>query len=577
MELEYEPPTYQQNEIVAAFRGSPRFGHTNDFYKLFSKDSSDVVDYTLSTIFIGAFLMGALILWLLSILIFLFIGEEKVGVLSGFPAVEESSKSKQRNYQCRTSSNIRIIFLFSCLLVIVSSILSTFMFGFHDLKISSDDLLQTSNEFLDIINAGRAKIQSLERYGDYSTNLREILLADLSYESFCVNTSLDDRTGYPMNVTRQQVVDSLEALGDFNVESFQTMNDELLYELQNSIVSSRDLIAMLGVKNWYLLVYMISFTAVASIMLITVILTWVGAPWPSLIFFCTWFLLPIFMVMVMLSWTIVSFIGVAAVMNADFCTGGSMLQGPDMSVVSILTQAEVKGSTYDASTYWFAGCQSDDPFVELGVYSDLLNNSLASIELFENMMENVTIAELETICGVVGDFDYIIEYFGRLDETFRMISKTTEEAADTFSCESINPLYIDAVHDNICTAIPESTVWAFSSLLIVSFFGMMMITFRSAWLETVEKSPKNVDQVPIMSIERINDIDSEQFRDSPRPLYDLEDEKENVDGVPLVNVETGDDDTYDKSGQKYRKTSVADETLRELPASPSDPPGYRVY
>ena len=208
----------------------------------------------------------------------------------------------------------------------------------------------------------------------------------------------------------------------------------------------------------------------------------------------------------------------------------------------------------------------------------------------KDMMENVTIPQLEQICGVVGDFDSIGLYFDRLNENFEQLTSSASEVSDIFSCETMNSIYTRAVHDNACTDLPETLLWTFVSLLILSFFGMTMITLRPAWLEFREKRTQLIDELPIISIEKIRDLD-EHFDDSPSPKYNRrvdygEEDGEGEDTSPLtepeglgnlhVEVQSPSHIEHDPVFM-YQNISVADEGLQQIPSSPKDPPGYRVY
>jgi hypothetical protein len=53
------------------------------------------------------------------------------------------------------------------------------------------------------------------------------------------------------------------------------------------------------------------------------------------------------------------------------------------------------------------------------------------------------------------------------------------------SCERIVPLYTDAVYDGTCNHSVTGLTWIFACLLIIATTGMMMITFRSAYINNV--------------------------------------------------------------------------------------------
>ncbi len=223
----------------------------------------------------------------------------------------------------------------------------------------------------------------------------------------------------------------------------------------------------------------------------------------------------------------------------------------------------------------------------MDIYQTLLNNSMVSMQNMQDMMETVTIAKMEQICGVVGNFDSIGLYFGALSDNFAKLNSTASQFSDIMSCETINSIYTDAVHDQACTEIPRALLWTFVSLLIVSVFGMIMITLRSAWLEVRGKRTRLMDDLPVISIEKIQDLDDEHFNDSPSPKYSNNhrrelDEYEEEDSSPLTDPSPLNDETTSSNIDhdpvaRYHSTSVADEILQDIPTSPKDPPNYRVY
>ncbi len=224
----------------------------------------------------------------------------------------------------------------------------------------------------------------------------------------------------------------------------------------------------------------------------------------------------------------------------------------------------------------------------------MLDASMASMNTLQEMMNNVTIPELERICGIIGDFDSIGLYFDRLKVNFEKITKAATEVEELLSCENINSIYVDAVHGSACTDVPQAILWSFISLLTVSFFAMVMITLRSSWLEVLQSRSKMSDEMPIISIEKIQDLQDEQFNDSPspksRPSFDEDNRQDTSQLTDTDNTSSSREQQQQQQEQAqqqnnalsdpvtlYHSISVADESLKEIPSSPKDPPGYRVY
>lgn len=259
--------------------------------------------------------MTAFIVWIITLIIFQCLGRAKVGFLTGH-AMTVNKYNKQGC--CTTVETVRFIFVISCLVVIGMTVLSTFYIGFDDLKTALDTISQNTKELQILAQKGQRNAKSLKTYGEYSNTVRDIILPDLRYPDFCVNTALDDLTGENFNATRQLVVDNLESLGDFNADAFDDLSSDLL-KVKTWAENTWNTISVYGIQKWQLLTYVCVYCTIAAWMLITTILTWAGKPSSFFICMSTWFLLPSFIVFVILSWIIVSGIGVIAVMNAGKC------------------------------------------------------------------------------------------------------------------------------------------------------------------------------------------------------------------------------------------------------------------
>lgn len=50
------------------------------------------------------------------------------------------------------------------------------------------------------------------------------------------------------------------------------------------------------------------------------------------------------------------------------------------------------------------------------------------------------------------------------------------------SCDRIVPIYINSVYGATCTYSVKGVTWTWASFLVIAFMGMLMITFRAAYL-----------------------------------------------------------------------------------------------
>ena len=100
------------------FRSAPRFGHSNNFSHLFSKDDDEFYDYLVGLLAISILIVSFFLFWGLVLLVLKFcVGKKRVGFLSGAPF----------EMHTRTSSNPmiqrgRAVFAGSCLLFLFFAI-----------------------------------------------------------------------------------------------------------------------------------------------------------------------------------------------------------------------------------------------------------------------------------------------------------------------------------------------------------------------------------------------------------------------------------------------------------------------
>lgn len=95
---------------------------------------------------------------------------------------------------------------------------------------------------------------------------------------------------------------------------------------------------------------------------------------------------------------------------------------------------------------------------------------------------NVTLDGLTEICGE--DYSSIQVLAEAVISRLAQLVKAATGVVAALSCENIAPLYTSAVYNGACEYSIEGVTWTFASFLVIAVFGMLMITFRSAYLPT---------------------------------------------------------------------------------------------
>lgn len=85
-----------------------------------------------------------------------------------------------------------------------------------------------------------------------------------------------------------------------------------------------------------------------------------------------------------------------------------------------------------------------------------------------------------------------------MEVTLGTLFKDAVLALNLLSCDNIVPIYTNTAYNTSCEYSIAALSWSFASFLVISFFGMMMITLRSSWhnVKYLEDKPQYLDPAP---------------------------------------------------------------------------------
>ena len=65
------------------------------------------------------------------------------------------------------------------------------------------------------------------------------------------------------------------------------------------------------------------------------------------------------------------------------------------------------------------------------------------------------------------------------------VRRALDSASGTLECERINPIYVEAAHNALCTDVASGTSFGFTLFLVLAVCTMAMITLRASWLRVI--------------------------------------------------------------------------------------------
>lgn len=344
---------FSQPLVVKAFNNVPRFGHSADISLVFSDNGVDIaamIDYARGTIFIAGLCLVAFVLWILALLVLKCLGR-RVGIAAGYPFVENSYIGGTP----RKHNVFRILMLLSTMSIAVSGIVFLIK-GAQSVGNVFDDVFDGATGLSDIAEQIVNATDDVIEFGASTEPLRAQLVQELQNE-ICTGTST---AAQEFDSATQSVVDVLGALQDFSStelteirDTFSTSFTEISTGFNEGFQSGEQYAQPMYIA--------LPVMGIGLILFIGAFLAWKG-PYIKP-YFCvqTWFIMPLFFIIVVVMAFVLSITGTLLVANSDVCLGGES-KSPEGFVEVIMLKLGVldDANVAAAANYYILDVSIDD-------------------------------------------------------------------------------------------------------------------------------------------------------------------------------------------------------------------------
>jgi hypothetical protein len=154
----------------------------------------------------------------------------------------------------------------------------------------------------------------------------------------------------------------------------------------------------------------------------------------------------------------------------------------------------------------------------------MANESVATLA---SDLNQVGLPVLHKICG--GNFTPLEDLLLSMESTLTALIADAALARQLWACDNIVPIYTTTVYTTACDYSVLALAWTFAAFLVVSFFGMIMITLRTSWLDVMyidnKEEAKNVepdDAHPERAVPVDEDLPESNQEDQHDIVYDDE-------------------------------------------------------
>eukprot|EP00980_Cylindrotheca_fusiformis_P030004 scaffold24174_cov117-Cylindrotheca_fusiformis.AAC.5 len=457
----------RQDSSAKVFSSLPRFGHTPDISLLFSKNSEDQDDFLLGLVPFATLVMTFFTLWLMAIWFLKCLGPDRVGVFAGHPF--ETGPH-------RLTLGGRGVYALSSLMIIIFTIL--FMSeGLGNLQISLDTIEETNREIISIHDQLFSVVGSLKEEGGRAETMR-VVLEDVLKRDLCPLRPTSE-IATTIRFAGQSTLDTMDSLSGFVDRETEGLFENLkVLELTTASIDDTLAGTSLTGTTPTLLVSLLSLLTLCLV--VALVLGWFEVFSEPYYFLVTWFILPTFTLLVIASFVGAGAMAMLAQANSDLCLGGAE-QSPESSIRAILEQQDISEFSmyYETVVFYSSQCQERNPWKLLEDFYADVYTAKEKLDTFSDTLSQIPEEQLRLGCGF--SFDPLLELLDRFSTHATELLDIGKQAEDLVKCDTIVPLYIRLVHTATCDSSVYGAKWCFVSLLMISFFGMILITLRGAY------------------------------------------------------------------------------------------------
>lgn len=228
-------------------------------------------------------------------------------------------------------------------------------------------------------------------------------------------------------------------------------------------------------------------TAISSL---GVILAWRDRSGQSLQRIMSWIVLPLLILSMIACWVVVMMASFSSMVGSDICTSSSSNGSPDQTIQQILSlhQSKQNSTLYQMVNAYTNQCMGSDPIQQI---QDLEGDVQAQIDTIWRQMSQVDSlgrAEVMELCGGQAEaFTDLLTGARNLAKLLTAIRRALDNTERSLKCTIVNPTYVQAAHEAVCTDTLTASVYGFIFFFVLSICVMVMISLRASWLRHTEE------------------------------------------------------------------------------------------
>lgn len=195
--------------------------------------------------------------------------------------------------------------------------------------------------------------------------------------------------------------------------------------------------------------------------------------------FLNYFATPIFALLIASAWFMTSTLLAAHTTSADLCYD-EILTGE--TVLRMLNQRGYASTSeaYLSVDEYLHGCLDKNltPSTIVNDFETTLSDALSAGTSFQELAPNGDTSSLDVVCA--GDAAGVMTKSNAVMDDLSSLKTNFESYQTSRSCGTMAPIMQQALYEKQCQSLSRGMLWTFIPALIVSSFGTIMISLRSA-------------------------------------------------------------------------------------------------
>ena len=416
---------------MAFMHDAPRFWHTKNIATLASQSAAVKQDYIQGIVAFSIFLFSFFLCWFLFMLYFKVRGSKRYGCMAGQVTYKKEVETKDKSFQ--RYEYIQYVFLLAiCGIFFGSALLLKKGVPFlasavTEIKVLNEDLRNTLSGGKTIATYTSEGIQAVQgplaELGGY-IDINEICTNQSAVNTYKIDSSISDIVDHMSGVEdflERYEVEGLESNLDIMIDRSKDLDQALdLYTGNDWVVKMYSMIV--GVLSFYFLTYTLS--------------GWCNLGNPAAKAMTSYFVVPLFVLMISIGWMLTILFAVGSVLNSDFCVGDGII-GPEATIEEALLQYGIPEDhlMFQSFLYYKSDCTTENPWDSEVIVQ--LTSIQSSIETTSDLLTNKD--DIKNACG--DSIDAFMENIDSLKQNLQNLNEGFERGLDISRCSKVLPMY----------------------------------------------------------------------------------------------------------------------------------------